>query len=64
LFLFLLGVLTGLQPVVALVVICSYTKLTTGRAQMAAVGEITLTAMIIKEQSKLLSEALRRRGMS
>jgi len=29
---------------VALVVICSYTKLTAGRAQMAAVGEVTLTA--------------------
>jgi len=58
LLLFLLGVLTG--PVVALVVICSYTKLTAGRAQIAAVGEITLTATIIKEQSKLLSEALQK----
>jgi len=29
---------------------------------MAAVGEITLTATIIKEQSKLLSEALQKRG--
>jgi len=57
---FLLGVLTGL--VVALVVICSYTKLTVGRAQMVAVGEVTLTAVIIKEQSKLLSEALQRKG--
>jgi len=47
---FLLGALTGL--VVALVVICSYTKLTAGRAQIATVGKVTLTAMIVKEQSK------------
>jgi len=58
---FLLGVLVGL--VVALEVICSYTKLTGGRAQMAAVGEVTLITMIIKERFRLLSEALQRRGI-
>jgi len=29
---------------------------------MAVVGEVILTVVIIKEQSKLLSEALQRRG--
>jgi len=52
---FLLEILTGL--IVILVVICN-TKLTAGRAQMVVVGEVTLTAMIIKEQSKLLNETL------
>ena len=57
---FLLGVLTGL--VVALVAIYSYSKIVaTGHDD--ADGE-SLMAAIIKEQSKLLSEALRRRRYS
>jgi len=43
------------------IVICSYTKLTAGRAQMVEVGEVTLTAMISKVQSKFLNEALQKR---
>jgi len=54
---FLLGILTGL--VVALLAIYSYSRLTAGGAEAAS--EDTLTATIIKEQAKLLSQALRRR---
>jgi len=34
---------------------------TEGKVQMTAMGEVTLTAMISKKQSKLLSEALQKR---
>ena len=57
---FLLGVLTGL--VVTLVAIYSYSKIVaTGHIRRDDTDGESLTAAIIKEQSKLLSGALRRR---
>jgi len=54
---FLLGILTGLM--VALLAIYSYSRITAGGAEAAS--KDTLTATIIKEQPKLLGQALRRR---